>query len=145
MQIPGAARSGRNEFMHRSEQFGFSWVQWCNNNNNNNNNNNTWDNVYGAVIMTQVIVTLWLHHWLSVRFVLEWIHHIGLIVIWCYLNSSDEVLPISARQRFNENVSASIGPMCQVRHRHFWHNSKDCVVPVTRCTMHLFAYLHAYA
>jgi len=26
-----------------------------NNNNNNNNNNNTWDNVYGAVIMTQVI------------------------------------------------------------------------------------------
>jgi len=26
-----------------------------NNNNNNNNNNNIWDNVYGAVIMTQVI------------------------------------------------------------------------------------------
>jgi len=31
---------------------------WCavvldgNNNNNNNNNNNTWDNVYGAIIMT---------------------------------------------------------------------------------------------
>jgi len=31
------------------------WLATCVNNNNNNNNNNTWYNVYGAVIMTQVI------------------------------------------------------------------------------------------
>jgi len=43
------------------------------------------------------------------------------------LNSSDEVIPVFATQRLNENVSASVGAVCQVRSLHTLHSIYDVV------------------